>query len=95
MENKEYYEEITKLLEKLKCHEKEVFELALDIEKDYSAEEAKKTGNLIYMIWEAVVNYQNTKQRMEDLEDERYKQYVENRSERLKIIGEMADESKV
>ena len=95
MEKRQYYEEIIRLLSKLRHQEKEIFDLALDIEKDYSAEEAKKTGNLIYMIWEAVVNYQNTKQRMEDLEDERYKQYVENRSERLKIIGEMADESKV
>ena len=87
MENKEYFEEIEILIDRLKDIEKEIFDLALDVEKDYSAEEAQQISTLIFMIWKSADRYKRTMKKIEDMEDERFKQCID-KVDGLKIIGD-------
>ena len=79
-EDIQYYEEVSKLVGELKHMEEKIFDLALDIESNYSSEEAEKQGTLIFMLWEEGTKYKAILQKLEDMEDNR-KKYLEKASE--------------
>ena len=74
MEDKEYWEQISTLTDKLNLKEKEIFDIVLGIDDEFSHEEARKKSTLIFYLWEAVVHYKATLTKLEKVEEVRFKE---------------------
>jgi hypothetical protein len=73
-----YYREVAHLIDELNGWEKEVKELALCVDGEFSAEEARKMGTWVFKLWEAAAHYKGRLSQLEMLESERFEE-IKNR----------------
>lgn len=81
-EELEEWKKATKIIEKIEKRKKAIFELALDIENDYSCEEARKTGGLIHRIWEEAPHYRAMIKKLEQMKETLDAAYRRDKKER-------------
>lgn len=74
MKDLEYYREMAHLVGELDVWDKEVNELALCIDDEFSAEEARKVSEWLFKLWEAVAHYKGRLSQLESLENERFEE---------------------
>lgn len=74
MKDREYYRQVSKLIDEVDCREKEITQLALDVDDEFAAEEARKMSEWLFKLWEAVAHYKGKLRRLEELENERFEE---------------------
>ena len=80
--DKKYYEQVGLLIEDLKEHEKEILDLALNLDTQIkNPEKLRKINENLFFLWEEAVKYNATLRRLEELEEERYKQLIKGESD--------------
>ena len=80
--DKKYYEQVGLLIEDLKEHEKEILDLALNLDTQIkNPEKLRKINENLFSLWEEAVKYNATLRRLEELEEERYKQLIKGESD--------------
>ena len=80
--DKKYYEQVGLLIEDLKEHEKEILDLALNLDTQIkNPEKLRKINENLFFLWEEAVKYNATLRRLEELEEERYKQLIKEESD--------------
>jgi len=84
MKDREYYRQVSKLIDEMNCREKEIMQLAIDVDDEFAAEEARKVSEWLFRLWEAVAHYKGKLRRLEELESERYEEMKHRRTDSWK-----------
>ena len=81
MKDREYYRQVSKLIEEMNGREKEIMQLVLEVDEEFKAEEARKVSEWLFHLWEAVAHYKGKLRRLEELESERFEEMKHRRTD--------------